>query len=204
MTEEEWLTCPDPEPMLRFLHRIRGSERKFRLFAVACVRRVWHLLPGDRERGVIDVADLLADGRALTQDLWLARARADCDPLMSLFSLAYDAAVEVSLSAAVALRGGGGRPSRGERAAQAELLRELFGNPIRSAMVEPDWLAWNRAFIPEMARGIYEDRTFQRLPILADALEDAGCTEQAILDHLRGPGPHVRGCHVVDLLLGKS
>jgi len=55
-----------------------------------------------------------------------------------------------------------------------------------------------------LAQRIYEDRTFEHLPILADALEDAGCTEATILDHCRGPGPHVRGCHVLDVLLGKA
>ncbi len=55
-----------------------------------------------------------------------------------------------------------------------------------------------------LARSIYDDRAFDRLPVLADALEDAGCTDAAILDHCRGPGPHVRGCWVVDLILGKS
>jgi hypothetical protein len=205
VNEEEWLTCPDPEAMLRFLHRNRASDRKFRLFAVACVRRVWHLLPSDRERGVVDVAELLADGRALVQDLWLARCRVNCAPLRALFSLAYNAAVEVSMSAAIALRSGaGGAASLGERAAQAGLLRELFGNPVRPATIEPDWLAWNQEFVREMAQGIYEDRTFQRLPILADALEDAGCGERGILEHLRGPDRHVRGCWAVDLILNKG
>jgi hypothetical protein len=55
-----------------------------------------------------------------------------------------------------------------------------------------------------LAQGIYDERAFERLPILADALEDAGCTDAAILVHCRGPGPHVRGCWVVDLILGKQ
>jgi hypothetical protein len=58
--------------------------------------------------------------------------------------------------------------------------------------------------VARLARGIYDDRAFDRLPILADALEDAGCHDTAILDHCRQPGPHVRGCWVVDLLLGKE
>jgi hypothetical protein len=55
-----------------------------------------------------------------------------------------------------------------------------------------------------MAEVIYADSAFDRLPVLADALEEAGCTISDILDHCRGPGPHVRGCWVVDLLLGKE
>jgi hypothetical protein len=58
--------------------------------------------------------------------------------------------------------------------------------------------------IPKLAQAIYDDRAFDRLPVLADALEDAGCTDPDFLGHLRGPGPHVRGCHIVDLLLGRE
>jgi hypothetical protein len=63
---------------------------------------------------------------------------------------------------------------------------------------------WNESTVTELAQAIYTDRAFDRLPILADALEEAGCTDAAILEHCRGPGPHVRGCWVVDLLLGKE
>ena len=66
------------------------------------------------------------------------------------------------------------------------------------------WLAWNDGTIRKMAQVIYGDRAFDRLPLLADALEDAGCTDADILGHCRTPGEHVRGCWVVDLLLGKS
>ena len=66
------------------------------------------------------------------------------------------------------------------------------------------WLAWNGGTIHHLAQAIYDERAFDRLPILADALEDAGCTDAAILDHCRQPGEHVRGCWVVDLLLGKT
>ena len=91
-----------------------------------------------------------------------------------------------------------------ERAAQTRLLRDIFGNPFHPVAVDPAWLAWNDGAIPKMAQAIYGERAFDRLPLLADALEDAGCTEADILAHCRGPGPHVRGCWVVDLLLGKE
>jgi hypothetical protein len=67
----------------------------------------------------------------------------------------------------------------------------------------PDWLQWNDGCIRGIAAAIYDERDFDRMPILADALEEAGCTEQAILDHMRGPTIHARGCWVVDLLLCK-
>jgi len=84
------------------------------------------------------------------------------------------------------------------------LLRELFGNPYRSIPLELAWLNWNDRTIPKLAQGIYDDRAFDRLPILADALEDAGCHNADILAHCRSDGDHVRGCWVVDLLLGRS
>jgi hypothetical protein len=114
---------------------------------------------------------------------------------------------------------------------QAALLRDLFGNPFRVVSINPVWLLrgsgwspspphrqeaqgrgsalrpwrpWERGPVAEMAQTIYDKRLFERSPVLADALEDAGCTDATILGHLRGPGPHVRGCHVVDLLLGKE
>ena len=67
-----------------------------------------------------------------------------------------------------------------------------------------EWLAGNNGAAEPVAATIYDDRAFDRLPILADALEDAGCDDHDILAHCRGPGPHVRGCWVVDLVLGKS
>ena len=84
------------------------------------------------------------------------------------------------------------------------VLRDVVGNPFRRGTLDPAWLRWNHGTIPAIARHIYDDRAFHDLPILADALEDAGCTDAAILAHCRQPGAHVRGCWVVDLLLGKS
>jgi hypothetical protein len=81
------------------------------------------------------------------------------------------------------------------------LIRDIFGNPLRPVRVNPSWLTSDVAVL---GRVVYDERAVDRLPILADALEDAGCTDGAILEHCRGPGPHVRGCWVVDLLLGKS
>jgi hypothetical protein len=80
----------------------------------------------------------------------------------------------------------------------------VLGNPFRPVAFDPAWLAWNDGAVAKRAQAIYDDRGFDRLPLLADALEDSGCTEAEILAHCRGPGPHVRGCWVVDLLLGKG
>jgi hypothetical protein len=94
---------------------------------------------------------------------------------------------------------------RAETAAHACLLRCLFGDPFRSLpAVDQGWLAWSDATVRELARAIDDDRAFDRLPLLADALEDGGCPDAELLGHLRGPGPHVRGCWAVDLVLGKT
>jgi hypothetical protein len=70
--------------------------------------------------------------------------------------------------------------------------------------LDPAWLAWNAGTVRKMAQAIYDDRAFDQLPILADALEEAGCANRDILDHCRSGGDHVRGCWVIDLLLGKE
>lgn len=88
-----------------------------------------------------------------------------------------------------------------EAPAQTDLLREIFGNPFRPVAVDPSWLTSTAVAI---AQGIYDDKAFDRLPILADALQDAGCENADILNHLRSPGPHVKGCWALDLVLGKQ
>jgi hypothetical protein len=85
------------------------------------------------------------------------------------------------------------------------VLREVIGNPFRpSPPLPPAVLAWNDGTVRRIAEGIYEGRAFDRLPILADALLDAGCDGEELIAHCRGAGPHVRGCWAVDLILGKS
>jgi hypothetical protein len=81
------------------------------------------------------------------------------------------------------------------------LVRCLFGNPFRPVALGGTWLT---STVTNLAQAIYDDHAFDRLPILADALEDAGCTDEDILAHCRGGGEHCRGCWVVDLLLGKK
>ena len=89
-----------------------------------------------------------------------------------------------------------------ERVAQRGLLLDIFGNPFsRCVAVDPTWLTSD---VVALATDIYAEKAFDRMPILADALQDAGCANDDTLDHCRGPGPHVRGCWVVDLVLGKA
>lgn len=87
----------------------------------------------------------------------------------------------------------------------ADILREVIGPiPFRKVAVEPAILAWNNSTIPKLAESIYNEGAFGSLPVLADALEDAGCGDTDILTHLRGPGPHCRGCWVIDALLNNT
>jgi hypothetical protein len=92
------------------------------------------------------------------------------------------------------------------------LLRCIFGDPFRPPPgIEPSWLAWNAGLVARLAQATYDERVLpagtldpDRLAVLADALEESGCTDPDLLGHLRGPGPHVRGCYLLDLLLGKG
>jgi hypothetical protein len=105
---------------------------------------------------------------------------------------------------AVALHRGsnkGGEMAPQERAAQCGLLREVLGNPFRPVVVNPDW---RTEVVLRLANAAYEERAFEGLPVLADALEDAGCSEAAILEHCRGENTHTRGCWVLDLLLDRK
>jgi hypothetical protein len=214
MTEAEWLGCTDPEPMLEYL-RNKTSDRKLRLFAVACCRRASEMA----SFGVVSLAERAADGLATDDELANARSEAERGFELALGQFSYvpppqhlhadGAAVAVTSSSAweaaeasaaelAALVGGG------EPAAQAILLRDLFGNPFRPASIDPTWLAWNAGTVVKLAQAIYDERRFGDLPILADAMEEAGCSDQDILAHCRSEEPHVRGCWVVDLLLGKE
>ena len=91
------------------------------------------------------------------------------------------------------------------RPRQVALLRELVGNPFRQRQgFDLAWLAWNNGTVQMLAKAAYEARDLSKLSVVADALEEAGCTDAELLGHLRSPGPHVRGCWAVDLVLGKS
>jgi hypothetical protein len=88
---------------------------------------------------------------------------------------------------------------------QAALLRDIIGNPFHTRYpADPNVLAWNEGTVRRIAQAIYDERAFDRLPILADALLDAGCEDEDLLAHCRSPGPHVCGCWAIDLILGKE
>jgi hypothetical protein len=91
-----------------------------------------------------------------------------------------------------------------EKARQAGLLRDVLGNPFSGVQIDPSWLRWNAGTVRKIAQSIYDAYRFGDLPVLADALEEAGCDNPDILAHCRWPGEHALGCWVVDALLGKE
>lgn len=220
MTEAEWQLSQDPAHMLVRLGA-NASERKLRLFAAACCRGVWHLLPDARSRRAVEAAERRAEGAADAAELEVARvearraARAADRFRFGAEEMAEAAAHSEARAAAAATarytaitatqQAGWGwdwqAAWQAGCATSASLLREIFGNPFRAAEVRRSWLTYGCGVVPQMAASIYAERAFERLPILADALEEAGCGDAALLDHLRSDGPHVPGCWALDLLL---
>jgi hypothetical protein len=167
-------------------------------------------MPDKRSRTALEVAERLADGTATDVELHAARNPDWHIPHdRSQSTLLRDAAVAADLSATQAARAVYQHSARkkreaaivSERVSQAALMRCIFGNPFRPVAIDP---RWRTADTVALARGIYEDRAFERLPLLADALMDAGCDDEQVIGHCRSGGPHVRGCWVVDLVLGRE
>jgi hypothetical protein len=212
--EAKWLAGTDPTPMLGFLLRQgTATPRKCRLFACACCRRLWNRLRDPRSRRAVAAAEAYADGHISQADLkraWNEGARAHRStqghpPAPRAATLAaHPSLASVLTGVNSAAYGAGSWQTAGwkvERAAQAVLLRDLFGNPFRPLTIDP---AWRTAEVVRLAQAVYQERAFDRFPILADLLEEAGATAAALLGHLRGPGPHARGCHVLDAMLEKG
>jgi hypothetical protein len=179
MTETQWLASADPRAMLG-CRWYKWSIRKLRLFTAAWHRR--QVDPPDPDAlEAIGRAESLAEQRkALAADLRVAHMDGRTARLA-----AREAVWDPSAACAD----------------QAALLRDIFGNPFRPATVDEAWLT---PAVVSLASDIYEDRTFDRLPELADALVAAGCGNVELLAHLRSDGPHVRGCWALDLMLGKA
>jgi hypothetical protein len=207
MTEEEWLSGTNLMGMLGFLVARLGpspeAARKLRLFACAACRRLWHLLKDERSRQAVEVSELYADGLASRGELEEAARAAE------VAAVAAAQRAQLGWNAArTAAEAAGEVETAAERAAakvgDLETLRDIFGNPFRAAALDPAWLNWNHGCVVAVAQSLYQERAFADLPILADALQDAGCAEEDILVHCRSGERHVRGCWVVDALLGQA
>ncbi len=305
LTEAEWLSSTIPRAMLMTLEdraNTREIDRKLRLFACACARRVWHLLEDERSVKAIEVAEEYADGMVDPEELdaagyeaqyaaselyasgglaaadearikypesnkrpagavfgerpeertWIA-AKAAEDVTHRKVGIsgttkwyeggAWVAALTTSMSASDAIAGVAELRAREaahqaavaaldapltasdtiaasaelrarevavqktvearrlyEEPWQSDLLRCIFGNPFRPIIIELTWISPTSL---ALARSIYETRSFDLLPDLADALEKAGCSDVALLDHCHKPGQHALGCWVIDAVLGK-
>jgi hypothetical protein len=193
VTEKKWLAeKKDPYRLLNFL-AARVTERKAKLFACTCARRCDPPL-AEWEAAVVDVVERWADGLATTaEQRWAEETSLRPGTRVGWVPLAkgYWEAVEAARAAG----------EERDELTQCQIVRDVFGNPFRPTVIEP---IWQSESVVGLSRAIYTDRAFDRLPILADALEEAGCDAADVLAHCRGPGPHVRGCWVVDLVLGKS
>jgi hypothetical protein len=227
VTEAEWLECDDLWRLLGARH-VQASPRKLRLFAVACCRRLAHLMD-EMSLSALDFAERYADGLADPAELCRARdAARQAEKALKRGLLnaerrdaaqaARVAANEQALVAADAVRHCryalnrlAGEPYWSGDQASGELvllLREVYGNPFRPSGLLP---AWRTPDVLSLARAAYSDRiapsgelSSVALAVLSDALEDAGCDDAGLLGHLRGAGPHVRGCWALDLVLGKQ
>jgi hypothetical protein len=207
MTEAEWLAATDPTPMLVFFKN-RTTCRKLRLLGCGCCRRIWHLLilrSDERSKRIVELVEAVADGR--TSELQLPDAFQKVrqfGPVLiyrksacALTATPITENIERILShAALATE-----QPESERSRQCSLVRDIFGNPFRPVTIDPSWLT---STVLALANGIYTDRAFDRMPILADALQDAGCDNEEVLNHCRQASEHVKGCWVVDLLTARK
>jgi hypothetical protein len=217
MTEAEWNSSTNPQAMLEFLRDSgRLSYRKLRLFAVACCRSVWDDLPDGEGHNAVEVGEMFADG--------LTTSDARNDAWVKLQVAKESAVAEMEFERALWLRHCQspvyGKIEQGvflvphtDARAKCSLLRCIAGPlAFRQVTIFPPILRWNEGTVVKLAQPSYEARSLPegtmdpaRLAVLADALEDAGCEDAEILEHLRRQETvHVRGCWPVDLVLGRN
>jgi len=205
MTEAQWLAGNDPGGMINWFGTRQTREaRRLRLFAVGCCRVLWKHMPRVARQWV-ELGEEVAE-KNLSEEAFLPQRRVAVRQAAKSKSRAarYLTLATEPLAASPLVAAQNTEydlRDTDEAALLVPMLYEVFGNPFRRVKLEAAWLRWNEEIVPKLARGIYEDRAFERMPVLGDALEEAGCDNRAILDHCRGPGPHVRGCWVLDLIL---
>ncbi len=219
MDEEQWRTCRDPLAMLPMLINSAGV-RKWWLFAAASFRKALERLDHPQLALALEYAraveedesgysrytyDELWRGRVVAQEALAVAGGESPDPLVDGAPLALPhnpdvntGRVVVSAVAAAYRAGVVGSAGGDDFAFQADLLREFFGNPFAAPWFKSRWRTTD---VLQLASCVYEIQAFDRLPVLADALEEAGCEQADILGHCREPGEHRRGCWVLDLIL---
>lgn len=205
------------------------SDRKRRLFAVACCQRFKHLFRSRQHEAILNVAIRVAEGLANEEErqaaeqvaflnfLTIRERRLEETPATpwkhedELLARAINLTVAVGKFHAedaadharwsISGAGLGWDSEQAEEAAQCDLLREIVG-PFPPVSLDPIWVSSNDRAAYRLAQSIHEEDNFEDLPILGDALEDAGCTLGFVLDHCRRNSGHVRGCWVLDQVLG--
>jgi hypothetical protein len=230
MTESEWLAGVTP-PNFSLLHFLaeRAGERRLRLFACACVRvlDVWQEDPACRR--ALQALEDFADGLRTARELEPVIVRAwkkGWEPVRSAaVGVITGPAAHLAIQLPALLQAAVDRAVRSRyvadkvagikgmswdariaclRRLQVEMVYEVFGNPFRPIALDPAWTAWNDGCAVRLAQSLYAERRFDELPVLADALEEAGCDAPDLLGHLRGPGRHVPGCWALDAVLGRA
>ena len=230
MTEAEWLAGEDLERLLRWLEWGMRPERKWQLFALACLEPLAPHIHDERLKLALSAIARNAEGRGAAAELESAREDAEAahdliwaDPSeQRWFYVSEYAARAVTLATQAGYEGHARQIAkfcsetlrlcadyhtadavrREANDRQVSLIYDIFGNPFRPVALDPLWLTFD---VQALAQGIDADRAFDRMPILADALQDAGCDNPDVLNHCRDPhATHVRGCWVLDLLLGKG
>lgn len=230
MTEAEWITSEDAKQLHRCLvdqfraKRRKAGRRKLRLFGCASCRLMWGDLTDPRSRAAVEYTEHLADGTGDRERIAEIRegARQAANALdfpvrgrevehaaaLAVFVLTAQHRSDYGECAHQAMRMSVGeadparyRAWRSQIGALAHLLRDIFGNPFRPAALGRAWLTSD---VLSLARQMYESRDFSAMPILANALQEAGCDNDDILSHCRRSGLHVRGCWGVDMVLGKG
>jgi hypothetical protein len=200
----------------RVVHPLKKSRRKLDLFCLACVRLVWHLLDHPALKLPFDLLEVRPGERVVPRgghmrDLFAGPARAlyewryRDDLGLNTFAvhIAHDLWADFYGYTFENLER---RPHGYDLSVLREdpgvflpaVMREIFANPFRPLEFDP---AWRTTSVVQLAQRIYESREFFAMPVLADALQNAGCDNAAVLDHCRAPGQHLRGCWVLDLVL---
>jgi hypothetical protein len=221
-SERDWLTATSVIPLRDWIVEQRKKLlRKMRLFGCACCRRFWDHLPDPRSKAAIEASEKFADDEIDRKALGRARLAAASaahkapippnasgtrwtaeDAAQILCNLGpSDVVVACSARCLFATANLGLRTQAEEEVEQAKLIRDIFGNPFHVVAFRS---TWRSDTVVSLAKHMYVSRDFSPMPILADALQDAGCETESILRHCRDEAqPHVRGCWVVDLVLGK-
>jgi hypothetical protein len=203
MWKSRWPECEDPMRMIRYAERQKVftfRARKRVLVCCACARLVWDRITSPKARQLVRCWEETADDVAKVQGVNEVgtdvhrEAEATGDPALAV------ALQHIPLRAVeAALAVPGVTPS-----SLCGVIREVLGNPFHPVAVDPAWLTHGDGAVRKVALTVYAESAFDQLPVLADALEDAGCADGVLLSHLRSPVPHARGCWALDALLGKT